>query len=189
MTPAEIGFPEGGEAWPLWTVTLDGRPVSLVRAVGHGEAVNIGEAFAIYALYGPDPETAELHPLSNDDRLRLAAREPTEEERAIYNERSGGHRQVPAVGLPWDNPAEPLVPLQVYERVTRDRAMAQLLHHNKLLHKLCELVDDLVIEAKARGVEMPDMDRRLEELKGLWEDYRIAGKKDAHERAQEGRDL
>lgn len=87
MTPAETGFPKGGDAWPLWTVTYDGKPMCVVKAREPRQAAELGQGVVTHALHDMPGRRGPLLPLTARQRARMGARPPTDAERQHYAQR------------------------------------------------------------------------------------------------------
>lgn len=101
MTPAETGFPPGTEAWPLFTVTLDGQSVAVVRARDAESAIGLTQGFLLERLNAFPTAVGARPALSERERGRVHAREPNETEARHYAVRAAGLPPgVAAVALP-----------------------------------------------------------------------------------------
>lgn len=89
------------DSLPLFTVTLDGEPVAIVKACDFGAAINAAEAFVLERLNASLSSLGARPRLSESERGRTRARRPTEMEKRHYAARAA---QLPsgvaAVALP-----------------------------------------------------------------------------------------
>lgn len=74
-------------AWPLFTVTLDGQGVAMAKARDFGSAVDAAEGFVLQRLNVVSMSPGIRPRLSEVQRERVRARRPTVQERAFYEGR------------------------------------------------------------------------------------------------------